>query len=295
MAEAFLRRALALSTMNELEFLKAYPEASRALRHVGLTAEEAARRIHDLHHRHGEQVRAALAEGHREYAAAFQAGLLHDSCVLVLAVPERYRERDADAKVPTFRSSGDLWEIWFDNETATVKDGVGPRYIASLLANPGCRLHAIDMQVNEAIYSGRLDAINAEDDDAEPGVQIRRSPSGSGGTATDRLSARRYRTRLSEIEEAITHTTNPQRQLELQDEAEAILRHIRAVVDLRGKPRPAADDDERARQSVTKAVTRTVNSLWRKHPPLARHLAKCLTKGEFFLYDPAPTVSWTVR
>lgn len=298
MAESFLRRALALRTMNGLDFLKAYPEASRALRHVGLPSEQAAQRIHDLHRRHGEEVQAALTEGHRRHAAEFQAAELPDSCVLVLAVPQRYRQHGAAKKVPTFRLVGDHWEVWFENEKTTLRNGVGPRHIALLLANPGQRLHAIDMQIAEAVLSGKLDlsSLDCEHGD-EAGLRISRTPASSGGKATDRMAVRSYRARLDEIDEELARPAvgDPSRPMDLREEADRIQRHIGAVVNLRGNPRPSADDDEHARDAVGKAIRRTKQRLWKIHPSLARHLGKHLDEGLFCLYDPDPPVTWVTR
>jgi hypothetical protein len=112
---------------------------------------------------------------------------------------------------------------------------------------------------------------------------------------TDRLAVRRYRARLPEIDEELATAKangDSDRVLELEDELEVIQQHIRGAIDLRGRLRPAADDDDRARQAVTKAMTRTIRNLWRRHPHLARHLSKFLRKGEFCLYDPEPPTFW---
>lgn len=297
MAEASLRRALSLPKMNELEFMRAYPEATRALRHVELPADEAARRIFDLHRRHGEQVAAALAEGHRQHAAEFQAGSLPDSCVLVLAVPDRYRYRDAESRAPTFRRKGDSWEVWFENEETTLKDGAGPRYVAILLANSGRRLHAMDLRLAEATLSGKVHPEDLACGD-ESGIQVRGSPSGSGGTVTDRLTVRCCRARLDGIEAELVAAAargDALRTLELQQEKQGILGYMHAAVGLKDRLRLAADDDERARQAVLKATTRIINLLWNRHSPLARHLEKHLEKGMFCLYDPDPPVCWITR
>ena len=298
MAESFLHRALALRTMDELAFQKTFPEATRAYRHVGLNAEEAVRRIHDLHVRHGNEVHAALTEGHRRYAAEFQAGTLPDSCVLVLGLPDKYRHRDSESRVPTFRQDGDHWRVWFENEATTLKNGVGPRYLALLLANPGRSMHAIDMQLAEGLLSGRVsrEGLPSSVGDAdEAGHQVSRSPASSGGPATDRMAVLSFRGRLDEVEEEAARARaagNPTGALELEEEAEQIRRHLRATLDLRGNPRPTADDDERARQAVMKAVSRTITRLWTLHPFLARHLRKFLSTAEFCLYAPDPVVSW---
>jgi len=301
MAEAFLRQALAIRTMDELEFFKAYPEATRGFRHVGLPSHEAARRIHDLYRRHGEEVNTALTEGHRQHAAEFQAGTLPDSCVLVLSVPNRYRHRDVAQKVPTFRRKGDFWEVWFENEETTLKDSVGTRYIALLLNNPGRRTHVVDMQLAEAVLSGKVDSSSLPTyvgDPNEVGIKIRQTPASSGGPTVDCKAVPNYRVRLDQIEEELNTAQaagNPTAASELKEEADRINRHIRSIINLRGRPRPSAADDERARGAVRKAIRRTINQLWKKHPYLARHLAKHLTMGFTCLYDPDPPVTWATK
>lgn len=300
MAETFLRRALALRAMNPLDFIRTYTEATRVLRHVGLTADEAATRVHDLHRRHGEEVQAALTEGHKRHAAEFQSGALPDSCVLVLAVPDRYRQQGADKKVPTFRLNGDHWEVWFENEKTSLKDTKGLGHIAKLLANPGQQIHAIDMLLADAPapVQGMRTSGGSPGDTTEDGLRVRRSPSGTGGKATDRLAVRRYRSRLDEIEDELAvarDSGNPESLLELQEEQTRLVSHIGSVVDLRGNPRPSADDDERARQTVTKAIGRAMTKLWKKHPGLARHLGTHLTKGVQSVYAPDPQVTWLTQ
>ncbi len=302
MAESFVRRALDVREMDELQFLTAYPEATRAVRHVGLPPGEAARRVHLLFARHGEDVAAVLADGLRQEAAEFQAGTLPDTCILALAVPERYRHLQATIRVPTFRRSDDHWSIWFANEETTLKDGVGPRYVALLLDNPGRRMHVMDMLIAEALLNGELDPTLLPEgvgDPEEGGFAVRKSPAGSGGTLFDYAAKLDYRVRLDRLEEdgaaARAAGGDPVRTLEIEQEAAQIKRLLRAGVDIRGKLRPGADDDERARQSVTRAVNRTILHLGKRHPSLSRHLRKHLSTGLFCKYDPDPPVYWVTK
>ena len=294
MAESFLRRALSLRTMDDLTFLQTFPEATRVLRHVGLPSEQAARQMIDLHRRHSEEVQSALVQGLRKHAAEFQAGALPDSCVLVLGVPERYRAQQSGSKTPTFRRDGDFWDVWFENESTRLKDGVGPRHLARLLASPGRQVHCFDLLVAEKLAPGvvwRREHGSQRDDQGNVAL----SPAGSGGKRTDHTAVRSYRVRLDEIELELQGAEaggETERVLELRDEARAISRHLSEVVDLRGNPRPDADDDERARQAVTKALRRTQTSLRKKHPGLARHLAKHLSTGNTCAYTPEPAVQW---
>ena len=278
MAESFLQRASKLRSIEELDFFAEYTEATRVLRHVGLTSEEAGRRIVDLHRRHGKDVFAALAEGHKRHAQTFQEGKLPDSCLLVLAVPERYRQgADSGAiTVPTFRLEGDFWKIWFENESTTLKNNVGLRHIAALLRSPGQQRHSADLLALEAGHVGP-------------------TPSGSAGEASDRTSIRSYKARLEAIPNELAEAETDgdiHRQAELRQEADQISAHLKGVTGLGGVPREAADDAEKARQAVSAAVRRALKTLERKHIGLWRHLNKSMKTGVFCSYEPDPEVTW---
>jgi len=281
MAESFLQRAAGLRSSSEIDFFTLYPEATRALLHVGLTADDAGRRIVELHKRHAEEVFAALAEGHRRYAREFQEGRLPDSCLLVLSVPERYRQASGDGTptVPTFRREGDFWKIWFENEPISLKDSAGLRLISQLLENRGQSWHSAQLL---ALVAGQSAAL----------------PSGGAGEATDLASLQAYRSRLRDLEAELNENSgagDPARELELRDEAHQLRQHLRFVTNVRGKPRAAADDAERARQTVSVAIRRAMTILSRKHPSLWRHLRKHLKSGVFCAYEPDPDVIWVTR
>jgi 7-cyano-7-deazaguanine synthase in queuosine biosynthesis len=281
MAESFLQRASKLRTVHELDLFAEYPEATRSIRHVGLESEEAARRIVELHRRHGEDVQAALAEGHKRHARAFQEGTLPDSCLLVLAVPGRYRQKAGDgvATVPTFRLEGDFWKVYFENETASLKNSVGMRHIARLLASPKREWHCADLLAQEAGHSGP-------------------TPVGSGGEATDKLSIRSFRARLQQLADDLTEAkieNDVHRQAEIREEARKIEAHLKSTTGLGDEPRPAADDNEKARQTVTTAIRRAVKSMDKKHRYLGQHLRKCLKTGVFCCYSPDPEVTWVTQ
>jgi 7-cyano-7-deazaguanine synthase in queuosine biosynthesis len=281
MAESFLQRASKLRTVHELDFFAEYPEATRSIRHVGLESEEAARRIVALHKRHGEDVFAALAEGHKRHAGAFQDGKLPDSCLLVLAVPGRYRQTAGDGavSVPTFRLEGDFWKVWFEKESASLKNSVGMRHIARLLGSPRREWHCADLLAQEAGHSGP-------------------TPTGSGGEATDKASIRNYKARLEQIAEELAEAkmeSDVHRQAELREEAEQLAKHLGSVTGLGGDPRPAADDNEKARQTVTTAIRRAVKSMQSKHRYLWGHLRKHLKTGVFCSYEPDPEVTWVTE
>ena len=280
MAESFLQRATRIRSIDELDFLAEYPEVTRVVRHVGLPAEHAGRNIIDLHRRHADEVFTALAEGHKRHALDFQQGKLPDSCLLVLAVPGRYRraeERGHELETqPTFRLEGEFWRIFFDNERVSLKDNVGLRHLARLLASPGQDRHASELMALEA------------------GVDRMRAA--SPGQVSDRTSLNAYRQRLAELEEEIqTADGDPAKTVEVREEHDRLSRHLASITDHHGKLRSVAGDDERARQAVSVAIRRALRTLSKKHTPLSRHLYAHLKLGVVCTYKPERVVNWVTN
>jgi len=137
-------------------------------------------------------------------------------------------------------------------------------------------LHVIDMLIYEAARDGRIDvALEDGYELVQAGFNIGKHPSGHAGELADRHAVFSYRARLEELEDEIEFALrgmSPERLLELQQEADTIRGVLRSVLDIRGNARIGADDDEQARQSVAKAISRVRDKLWRIHPGLARHL-----------------------
>jgi len=304
MAETFVQRAKKFNELDDINFFTQFPEANRVIRHVGLTADAAAQRVLDLHRRHGKEVMGVLADGLRANVEDFQAGRLPNSCLLVLPVPDSYRavpaaKRFTDSvdptarvavpeqqtatptdKGPAFLCEGATWRVSFENETGTVKDCTGMRYIARLLETPGREWHCAEML-------------------AVDGGQPYTPPPVSAGDASDLKSIKDYRRRLDEIETEIMaaqNAGNPESVLALKEEGERIEKHLTAVTTRTGGARKASDDNEQARKAVGNAITRAMNAIDRaKQAPLWRHLKKNLNLGNFCSYQPEQPVTWHVK
>jgi hypothetical protein len=279
-----------------VQFLGQYPEAARALGSVGCPPEEAVGRIYDLYRRHGLEVLRVMTEGHQRHAGDYMAGALPDSCLLILGAPERYRKADTDERTPTFRRNGDHWEVDFANERVTIKDVVGMRFIAFLLERPGQAWHVLQLRLFDSGIR-QVSSSDGGDFDEEDGSRTRRSPAMVGEYMTDGKAVRALQSRLRRIEKKIAASvdvgdgTPPG----LREEAVRIQSYLKATTGLGNKPRPACSENERERQSVTRALGRAVGRLATAHEPLSRHLRRYLRKGEFCAYDPDPLVTWNTR
>jgi 7-cyano-7-deazaguanine synthase in queuosine biosynthesis len=278
MAEAFVQRARKLARAHETDFYADFGEAAGIVRHVGLSPDEAGARIFDLHRRHANEVHAALAEGHRRHADAIVTGSLPESCLLVLALPDRYVHRGIDSSAPlgsSFAREGDVWQITWGGKQASLKDAIGLKYLALLLARPGKRMHAETLLARIA---------GQPEPEAAPAEFL-----------TDRRAIAAFRRRMEDLEAAIEEAKArgaPDEVFELREEHDRIQAHLRSVVGIGNRPRRGADPAERARQSVGKALHRALKRVDRAHAPLARHLRKSLRIGIVSAYWPDPAEAW---
>jgi hypothetical protein len=278
MAEGFLQRARDLQNITEEDFLAQFTEVSRALRHVGVSPDEALTRIVEMHRRHSADLHSALSAGIGRHAADLQDGRLPDTCLLVLSLNQRYRQLlpAGEAHVPTFKRDGDFWRVRFENEQAAFKDSVGLRHISRLLCAPKREFHCSELLALEA---GLPDCPKL----------------GSAGDAADKKAIREYKAHLKDIKEGIAEAeaANDIGKVEHLREREGKLEeHLRSAVGLGGRARKAADDAERVRKSVSVAISRSITAIRRHHPELARHLRKCLKTGASCSYSPEPPVAW---
>ncbi len=276
--ESWVQRAQAFLAPHELHFFTAFPEATRLLRYVPLSSAEAARRLTELHHRYGQEVRQVLVEGLRSHAAELLAGQLPGSCLLLLAIQAHYRapSESAAGGQPSLRREGHYWRVWFENAYTLLKDSMGLRYLARLLQAPERYWACEELMA------------------AEAGPQYP-APHISVSEATDMRALRRYRQRLEQLEDELAEAERlgeADTLLELKEEHQHLERYLRSVTGLRGAPRRFRDEGERARQAVSVALKRALKELEQHHPPLQHHLQRSLKLGRSCVYRPSPPVSW---
>jgi hypothetical protein len=107
-ALAYLRHARQLRAISPTDFMIRFGEASRALQFFDEPPAAAARRIHELHRRHGETVSAAMDQ---ELVAALTAGELsdvHPDCLLKLAGPDVFGQSQPAGITPVRSAASSL-------------------------------------------------------------------------------------------------------------------------------------------------------------------------------------------
>jgi hypothetical protein len=77
------------------------------------------------------------------------------------------------------------------------------------------------------------------------------------------------------------------RRARLEDEFDEVLAELRRSLGLAGRSRSFADETERARTGVRKAVTRAVAAIERVDPVIANHVRASVRTGRTCRYDPS--------
>jgi hypothetical protein len=236
---------------------------------------------------------ARPAEGARERIAAMLAEAAHTAQELglvdVTARVARLRAAMPQGPAPTagnvFRQDGEVWTVRFAGHDLRLKDGKGPRYLASLLAAPGREVHVLQFVPGAA---------SAPAFGVPEGLSITTSD-GALDDAPDEQARRAYRVRIddlrAELEEA-EQFADSGRSARVRGELEHLLAQL-------GGARFGARSNRRgpgetARKAVTKVLRTQIGKLLDLHPALGRHLREAVRMGTVCVYAPATPVDWDV-
>lgn len=285
MIESYVRTMREMKNYDDDEFFSKYPESTRVIGHIkDLQIDEAATNVLDLYRRHSKQVNDVLVRNFAEHADDINEGRLSDSCLTIIALPDRYKNQGM-VEIPSdecpedlcvFQKKGDYWHAAYNGTTTNIRHCKGMAYIAELIKNPGIEIHAATLR----------GIIEGSDD-----IPIL----GSAGETIDRKATVEYRKKLVEIEEEKIQATDDGdigRVEILTEKYERIYAEISRATGMRGEIRKDSDDQERARQSVTKAIGRAMKKIEVNHEPLWKHLHSSLTLGAFLQYQPEQPTNW---
>jgi len=176
------------------------------------------------------------------------------------------------------RREGDYWSLEFDDASLRLRDGKGLAYLARLLACPGREILALELA----------------------GVAGGAAPDGDAGELLDGDARTAYRARLAdlqaELEEAARLNDLALRE-RCRAEMDVLTAQLSAAVGLGGRARRAGDPNERARQSVTKALRGVIRKVADQHEPLGRYLSNTIRTGTTCCFDPDPgrPASWRIE
>jgi hypothetical protein len=173
----------------------------------------------------------------------------------------------------SMRRQGAVWHIAFAGQQATLPHLKGLTDLATLLANPGRDVHALDL-------------VDAADRTVTTGI------------LADSQTLHAYRQRVTDIDDDIAqaeHHHDTERIARLTVERQALLDELGRVTGIGHRPRPFANTPaERARKAVTARIRDAIKKIEQDLPQLAAHLERNIITGNYCRYR-ADGTTWTIQ
>lgn len=285
MLASYVETAQQVSEMSVTDFFSKFGEASRVLPHTGLPADEAAKRIHHLYRRHGEQVMSVIDAAMDVHKVAIRKRSLPESCLLRLvqnpnpvvaaSVPSAPATSEPPPPAYQLTQRGRGWLLRFDGSDLYYTPSVGLVYLREMLAFPTKRFSVAALYVLARPYMKDIPAARSE-------------------AKFDNTAATAYVTRLAEVNEMIGEAEKEKNWTELEvakNEKARLLEEVRAA-NFKGRPKTESKDHKRLRDRVRNAVDRAIERIAQDHKAAAAHLDSAVTRGSVMAYSPSETLPW---
>jgi hypothetical protein len=172
-----------------------------------------------------------------------------------------------------FRKDGDVWTISFRGRRVSIRDSKGMHDLASLLAQPGREIPALDLAA--VAHAGPAEA--------------------DLGEVLDARARAAYKARVVDLDAELDEADaagDHERSARAQAERDALVEQLSSAYGLGGRPRRTGGPAERARSAVTARLRDAIRRIEALHPELGRHLARSVRTGTFCSYDPDAPIRW---
>jgi hypothetical protein len=209
------------------------------------------------------------AAGDARTAAGLYAESAAEAAELGMRLPEPAGRGRAKPRSPVCTRWGRQWRIELRGRSAVVDDMVGLHHLATLVANPGVDIPAVDL--------------------AEPGRNAA-APGLAPQPVLDEEALRQYRARLRDLADEIGEAEvlgDGERVAALRSETDWLLHEVETSTGLGGRPRYFADSSERARIAVGKAIRRALERVTAADAVIGEELRACIVTGVLCCYRPA--------
>jgi tetratricopeptide (TPR) repeat protein len=166
----------------------------------------------------------------------------------------------------TLTPEGDTWLLALGDASLRLKDVLGVRYVARLVADPEREIHALDLA-------------GASDDET----------SGDAGEVLDDSARAAYKRRLAELDEELREAeswNDGARVLRAHTERDLLASELSRAVGLGGRSRRTGSAAERARVAVTRRIRDAIKRVSEQAPELGRYLENTIRTGSYCAYRP---------
>lgn len=283
MLSSYVETAQQVSNMDEARFFSRYGEAVRALRHVGLDEDEAARRIIDLSRRHSAQVMSVVDQGVARYSKAIRARSLPESCLVRLVHDPRPSSGVLGSVTAStcneaqfeLRRLGEGWDLRFRGKLTRLAHRIGLIYIDHLIRFPHRRFTVATLFLL-----------------ARPGAPD--VPAAKGDATMDSLELQAVAERLREItsERDEAEQNADQASVDRLDrERDDLVKELRDA-GFAGRPKVESREQKRLRQRVRKAIKDTIQAIRNYDTYAADHFDGATSYGATVVYTPADIPAW---
>jgi tetratricopeptide (TPR) repeat protein len=288
-ARADAARARVLAAQGEPDRARRRPRSRRRRPRHGATAVAASLLLElaRLQERAGDHAAAALAAAAASSALAVLDVVAPPADVALLQrlVPPSPMHRPG-TQVAELRRDDRWWSASLGGTSVRLRDSLGMRYLAELVAAPGIERHALDL----------IDGVEGVGTAGQPD----RRALGHAGEVVDGRARTAYRHRIEALRSDIDDTMSDGR-LEaaeaLQGELDQLVAQLARAFGLGGRNRVAASAAERARLNVTRALRAALARLDEAVPGAGAALDRRVRTGLYCAYEPADDdpVRWIVQ
>ncbi len=286
MLASYLETAQQVAAMDVTAFYNRYGEAVRALPHIDLPVDDAAKRIFELYKRHGEQIVGAIETAGKAHMSQIVKRTLPESCTLRLIYDPNPNTAPgsappvsgaAEPPPPTHQlvQKGQGWVLWYESIDKHFELSVGMVYVHALLSAP-----------NKRFTVAELYAI------ARP--QMKDIPSARSEATFDKKAASAYCQRLNELDAEIAAADKAQ---DFTAKSVAENEKARLLVELKaarfgGRMKVESADQKRLRDRVRNALDRTIDIIKKWHPTAGAHIDGAILRGSVMTYAPVDIPPW---
>jgi hypothetical protein len=182
-----------------------------------------------------------------------------------------------DEAIPfTLVEDGELWAVGFRGQSFRLKDSLGLRYLARLVAEPDREVHVLELaRAREGGDEGAVD-------------------SGDAGELLDDEARETYRRRLEDLRETVAEAESfgdQARAARAREEIDFLAGELGRAVGLGGRARRAGGATERARSAVQRRIKNAIERIADQAPALAAYLGRTVRTGIFCSFRPTTTTT----
>lgn len=211
------------------------------------------------------QVLARRDGQHDQRARREQAGAQQEAAHLGMVLPGSTAPPRSQGAC---RRQGRYWQVELGGKAVLVEHSVGMRHLATLMANPGREIRALDLAAGPGAAEGIEEAAHL---------------------VLDEQARRTYKQRLSQVRAEIDELEamhDLERAASLRAEREWLLAELAAATGMNGRTRQFAGTEERARIAVGKAIRRALTRIEEADPAIGEALRATLHTGQRCCYRP---------